>query len=83
MSGVPQPKQGTKPKAAKKRRKAKPSTDKAVATRLHSLIVRDYATGCEAAGMFDIDCFGALQCAHVVPRRFAATRTDLTNARAW
>lgn len=68
----------------KKRRKAKPSTDRDVATRLHSKIVRSVGV-CEAAGMVgynDIsECLGDLQCAHVIRRRFAATRTDLENGR--
>lgn len=80
MSGVPQPKQGTKPKAAKKRKRiAKPRTDREVATRLHSKIIR--STGrCVAVTMWGIECSGNLEAAHIAPRRYAATRTDLANA---
>lgn len=64
-----------------KKRTAKLSTNKEAATRLHSLIVRSIGR-CEAEGMFGVECMGALQCAHVIPRRFAATRTDLANGRS-
>lgn len=47
---------------------------KGKATRLHAELVR--ARGrCERCGSVD-----GLQCAHIVSRRFSATRTDLTNA---
>lgn len=45
---------------------------KAKATRLHSLVVR--ARGiCEMCGEQE---YAKLQCAHAIPRRFSATRTD-------
>ncbi len=45
---------------------------KAKATRLHSLVVR--ASGvCAMCGEQE---YAKLQCAHVIPRRFSATRTD-------
>lgn len=48
---------------------------KAKATRLHSQVVR--ARGrCERCGKID----GTLQCAHIVSRRYTATRTDERNA---
>lgn len=48
---------------------------KGKATRLHSQVVR--ARGrCEKCGMVD----GTLQCAHIIGRTFAATRTDERNA---
>lgn len=55
-------------------KKPKPSTVKNKATALHSILVR--ARGrCENCGSTR-----NLQCAHIVSRRFAATRTDLENA---
>lgn len=49
---------------------------KGKATRLHSLVVR--AAGvCARCGTMD---YGRLQCAHIVPRRYTATRTDETAA---
>lgn len=50
------------------------SGDKGRATRLHSLIVRARGA-CERCGSTE-----GLQCAHIVSRRYAATRTDLDNA---
>lgn len=44
------------------------------ATRLHSLVVRARGA-CERCGRAQ-----NLQCAHIIPRRYAATRTDETNA---
>lgn len=49
---------------------------KGKATRLHSLIVRSRGA-CESCGVRD---YGKLQCAHIVPRGFAWTRTDEANA---
>lgn len=49
---------------------------KAKATRLHSLVIR--ARGiCENCGE---QSYSKLQCAHVLSRRYAATRTDPDNA---
>lgn len=49
---------------------------KGKATRLHSLVVR--ARGrCERCGESD---YSKLQCAHIVSRRYSATRTDERNA---
>lgn len=45
------------------------------ATRLHALLVRSRGA-CERCGSSD----GSLQCAHIVSRRYASTRTDETNA---
>lgn len=51
------------------------------ATRLHSLVVR--ARGrCEASGLGFGDCKGALECAHILSRSYANTRTDERNAWA-
>ena len=44
------------------------------ATRLHAELVRSRGR-CERCGSTS-----NLQCAHIIPRRFAATRTDETNA---
>lgn len=44
------------------------------ATRLHSLVVRSRGA-CERCGRTD-----NLQCAHIIGRRYSATRTDETNA---
>src|SRR5690606_22092251 len=64
---------------AKKKRRSKPSTDKRVATELHSKIVR--ARGVCSWSLHHADpCAGRLECAHIIRRRFAATRTDLDNA---
>ncbi len=49
---------------------------KAKATRLHSLVVRAREM-CENCGEQD---YSKLQCAHVLSRRYAATRTDEANA---
>lgn len=57
-------------------RKPAPKTLKTKATRLHSLIVRSRGF-CENCGERRPDL---LQCAHIVSRRFAWTRTDETNA---
>ena len=46
------------------------------ATVLHSKVVRSRGI-CEACGEQD---YSKLQCAHIIPRRFAATRTDERNA---
>lgn len=65
----------------KKKRRPKPSTDRDVATRLHSKIIRavgycewtrDVADGSE--------CSGRLECCHIIRRAWRATRTDLDNA---
>lgn len=47
---------------------------KGKATRLHSLVVRSRGR-CECCGGTNV-----LQAAHIIPRRFAATRTDETAA---
>lgn len=47
---------------------------KGKATRLHAELVRARGT-CESCGSRD-----NLQCAHIVSRRYSATRTDLANA---
>jgi hypothetical protein len=49
---------------------------KAKATQLHSLVVRTRGA-CERCGASD---YARLQCAHIVPRRYTATRTDETAA---
>src|SRR5687767_11227967 len=46
------------------------------ATKLHSLVVRSRGK-CERCGETD---YSKLQTAHVIPRRYAATRTDERNA---
>lgn len=58
-------------------RRATPSIDwKDEADRLFSLLVRHRARGqCEKCG-----AQRRLECAHIIPRRNAATRTDLDNA---
>ena len=49
------------------------------ATRLHAEVVR--ARGrCEAKGWNGLTCSKQLQCAHIISRRYAATRCDPTNA---
>jgi hypothetical protein len=48
--------------------------DKGKATRLHALIVRSYGK-CMKCGNEH-----ALQCAHIISRKYANTRTDLDNA---
>ena len=60
------------------RRGKKSNTQRAKekATRLHSLIVRSRGR-CEHCGTT-----ANLQCAHIVSRRYSATRTDLENAFA-
>ena len=45
---------------------------KGKATRLHSLVVRRRGV-CESCGETD---YSKLQCAHIIPRRYAATRCD-------
>lgn len=45
---------------------------KGKATRLHSLVVRTRGR-CERCDQTD---YSKLQCAHIIPRRYAATRTD-------
>ena len=50
---------------------------KGKATRLHSLVVRSRGR-CERCGTTE----KALQCAHIIGRRYSATRTDETNAWA-
>ena len=49
------------------------------ATRLHSLVVRARGV-CEAAGWNDKACSDRLECAHIISRRYAATRCDPNNA---
>jgi 5-methylcytosine-specific restriction endonuclease McrA len=49
---------------------------KAKATRLHSLVVRARCI-CAMCGEQE---YATLQCAHVIPRRFSATRTDVNAA---
>ncbi len=67
------------PKAEKKphrRRTTKGAGAKGKATALHSKIVRAQAGGiCERCGLPK-----TLECAHIVSRRYTATRTDLKNA---
>lgn len=65
---------------ARKRQVAKASTHKTVATRLHSKLIRQNAT-CEYWTV-DRDCYGDVQCAHIIRRARAATRSDLENAMA-
>jgi hypothetical protein len=48
---------------------------------LFSKLVRERDGGCVAAG-YRFDCKGYLQCAHVIPRRYNAIRTDFDNAIA-
>ena len=48
--------------------------DKGKATRLHALIVRDHGS-CERC-----DSTHALQCAHIISRKYSNTRTSLNNA---
>jgi len=55
------------------------STLKNKATRLHSEIVRGRGR-CEAQGYDGQGCAGPLETAHIVSRRYSATRTDLDNA---
>lgn len=87
---VPRPSPKKRPA---KKRTAKPSTDKAVATRLHSAIVRSRGF-CEYHAWISADplkpkkiegaplqCSGPLQAAHVVRRGSSGTRTDVENAR--
>lgn len=50
--------------------------DHGKATRLHSLLVRSRGR-CERCGEAD---YSKLQCAHIIRRRYSATRTDETNA---
>lgn len=50
--------------------------DKGKATRLHSLIVRSRGR-CEKCGERD---YSKLQAAHIITRKYSATRTDETNA---
>ena len=52
--------------------------DKGKATKLHSVIVRSRGY-CENCGD---DTYEKLQCAHIISRRYSATRTDETNAFA-
>jgi hypothetical protein len=54
---------------------AKGKGAKAKATRLHSELVRSRGR-CERCGRTD----RTLQCAHIIGRRYSATRTDETNA---
>lgn len=75
-----------RPKTGKKR-VSKPSTDRRVATELHSKIVRSRGR-CEYSGAYakwgNTDnhymCEGPLQAAHIIRRRYAATRTDTANS---
>jgi hypothetical protein len=60
---------------SKGKRREKPSTHKRVATELHSKIVRSRGM-CERCG----DTRGPFDAAHIVPRRYSATRTRLDNA---
>lgn len=50
--------------------------DKAKATKLHSLIVRSRGR-CERCGEQD---YSKLQCAHIISRKYSATRTDENNS---
>lgn len=59
---------------SKKPKKSSAKAAKVKATKLHSLIVRARGA-CEHCG-----ATSNLQCAHIVSRRYSATRTDLTNA---
>ena len=67
-----------RPKTARKR-KSKPSTDKRVATELHSKIIRAVGV-CEYGVNGAVPCDGPLQCAHIIRRARSAVRTELTNA---
>lgn len=49
------------------------------ATRLHAETVRARGV-CEAAGWHDMACSARLECAHIIGRRYAATRCDPDNA---
>jgi len=48
--------------------------DKGKATRLHALIIRDHG---ECIRCHHVE---ALQCAHIISRKYSQTRTDLNNA---
>ena len=52
------------------------------ADRAFSLYVRARDARCTAAGMFDIECRGNLQAAHVVGRRRYSVRFDPANVHA-
>lgn len=60
-------------------RRRKPSAVKAEATRLHSLIVRSRGT-CENCGDRWRQTGSKLECAHIISRRYAKTRTLEGNA---
>lgn len=60
---------------------AKRSTLKNRADRLFSEMIRKRDGVCQA-GPEDGDCLGALQCAHLVSRRYHSTRWDPDNAIA-
>ncbi len=60
----------------KKRKKKSPTKDM---DRLFSLIVRNVGR-CELAGYDDLECSGALQCAHCFSRRYRTVRWDRRNA---
>ena len=54
----------------------------AVAWREFSIYVRTRDNRCTAEGMFNLDCNGGLQAAHVVGRRKQSTRFDPENVHA-
>lgn len=54
---------------------------KGKATRLHAELVRSRGR-CEAQGHGFGSCAGVLECAHIISRRYSATRTDERNAWA-
>jgi hypothetical protein len=53
--------------------------DKAKADKLFSETVRSKGY-CEAEGYAGRECKGRLECAHIISRRYSATRTDTRNA---
>ena len=57
---------------------AETTRNKNRATVLHSKIVRAYGR-CQWAEQFGGDCGGPLHCAHIIRRRYSATRTYLPN----
>ena len=56
--------------------KSTTASRKAAATRMHSIAVRERGA-CENCGESD---YSKLQCAHIISRKYAATRVDLDNA---
>lgn len=77
------------PRPKKKAKRGGPKRDKEVATKLHSLLVRargkcehcGYRCPCpEAPAKHQPKPLCQLECAHIITRARAATRTDLENA---